>query len=361
MAQNSEMIRTAAANLEKVEEDLHKSESKIEANSAKGIEIAHQRKVDGIKKKIDAATKKKEIVTKRVQDAKQGFKSAKSNLEERVKYMKKVVAKTKELESMEGKAEFQEHLKKLKELIRLNETLKAKEKAYKAACVKQREVIEKKQSELRDSQAKSEDAKRLKEIDDMYDGVKKKYDKIRQLLAKKNQHISMVSRQIDDVPTRTELIQYERRFVELYQQVDSKLEENRKYYDYYNTQQRIYQFLSKEAEMLQSINDTFLEGMKTKSSQQDFLQQMETLISGIERTKESQEKMLSNVRSKFDENSKQHQKLVEKQRAYFKAVKDFQVACDKNEMLEEQLEELMGWSRVTKAYVFPSSLRVYPI
>ena len=50
MAQNSEMIRTAAANLEKVEEDLHKSESKIEANSAKGIEIAHQRKVDGLKK-----------------------------------------------------------------------------------------------------------------------------------------------------------------------------------------------------------------------------------------------------------------------------------------------------------------------
>merc|ERR1711898_50138 len=97
--------------------------------------------------------------------------------------------------SMEGKAEFQEHLQTLKESIRLNE------------------------------------------IDTMYDGVKKKYDKIRQLLAKKNQHISMVARQIDDVPTRTELIQYERRFVELYQQVDSKLEEDRKYYDYYNTQQ----------------------------------------------------------------------------------------------------------------------------
>ena len=56
--------------------------------------------------------------------------------------------------------------------------------------------------------------------------------------------------------------------------------------------------------------------------------------------------MLSNVRQKFEEKSKQHQKLVEKQRAYFKAVKDFQVACDKNEMLEEQLEELMGWAHV---------------
>ena len=72
MAQNSEMIRTAAANLEKVEEDLHKSESKIEANSAKGLEIAHQRKVDSFKKKIDAATKKKEAVTKEGTRCKRG-------------------------------------------------------------------------------------------------------------------------------------------------------------------------------------------------------------------------------------------------------------------------------------------------
>ena len=72
---------------------MQKSESKIEANSAKGLEIAHQRKVDSFKKKIDAATKKKEAVTKRVQGAKEGFKSAKNSLEERVKYLKKSCCK----------------------------------------------------------------------------------------------------------------------------------------------------------------------------------------------------------------------------------------------------------------------------
>lgn len=36
------------------------------------------------------------------------------------------------------------------------------------------------------------------------------------VLAKKNQDIAAVLRQIDDIPTRAELIQYERRFVELY-------------------------------------------------------------------------------------------------------------------------------------------------
>ena len=42
------------------------------------------------------------------------------------------------------------------------------------------------------------------------------------VLAKKNQDIAAVLRQIDDIPTRAELLQYERRFVELYHLVRSK-------------------------------------------------------------------------------------------------------------------------------------------
>ena len=45
---------------------------------------------------------------------------------------------------------------------------------------------------------------------------------------------------------------------------------------------------------------------------------------------------------KHDAAGSKHQKLVEKQRAYFKALKDFQDACDKNEMLEEQIEAVGG-------------------
>ena len=46
-----------------------------------------------------------------------------------------------------------------------------------------------------------------------------KYNRLRQLLAEANLEVAHAVRTIDDVPTRTELIQYERRFVELYQQV----------------------------------------------------------------------------------------------------------------------------------------------
>lgn len=42
-----------------------------------------------------------------------------------------------------------------------------------------------------------------------------------QLLAERNLCIASTSRLIDDVPTRTELIQYERRFAECYDQVQT--------------------------------------------------------------------------------------------------------------------------------------------
>lgn len=56
----------------------------------------------------------------------------------------------------------------------------------------------------------------------------------------------MVQRKIDDIPSRTELQQYQRQFVELYEQVSSKFTETRKYYNSYNTLNDTLQFLQKE-------------------------------------------------------------------------------------------------------------------
>ena len=66
------------------------------------------------------------------------------------------------------------------------------------------------------------------------------------MLAAANLEVATTARSIDDIPTRTELIQYERRFVELYQQTSWKLEETRKYYALYNTLETQLSFLQKE-------------------------------------------------------------------------------------------------------------------
>lgn len=51
-----------------------------------------------------------------------------------------------------------------------------------------------------------------------YDVQKERVNQLRLQLAKKNRTLASLTRQLDDVPGRSELTQYQRRFLELYNQ-----------------------------------------------------------------------------------------------------------------------------------------------
>ena len=59
----------------------------------------------------------------------------------------------------------------------------------------------------------------MRQIEEVYEKDLAKFTRVRQMLAEKNRQVAFVQRRIEEVPTRTELTQYERRFVELYEQV----------------------------------------------------------------------------------------------------------------------------------------------
>ena len=61
-------------------------------------------------------------------------------------------------------------------------------------------------------------------ISNQYESDRAKLQKIRLLLAKRNREIALLQRKIDEVPSRTELSQYQRRFIELFNQSEIKSE-----------------------------------------------------------------------------------------------------------------------------------------
>ena len=137
-----------------------------------------------------------------------------------------------------------------------------------------------------------------------------KYGKLRQMLSENNRGIANSIRVIDDVPSRIELIQYERRFAELYQQVAWKLEETRKYYAVYNTLDSTLTFLQKEVKLLNSISETFPTAMKSTSSKQEFATQFETIVQGVEESLTRQRSVLSVRDNTVDALKATHQRLV---------------------------------------------------
>ena len=256
-------------------------------------------------------------------------------------YIAKLKDQVEKLKVLEDQANQGEELKMLKKLILLNESLKQQELGFKASCKAQLKDLTAKAEVLEGTTDDiQEEDKKLKDIENTHNQVTNKYNRLRKILADANLDVASTVRTIDDIPTRSELIQYERRFAELYQQVAWKLQETRKYFDFYNQLDTSLGFIQKNVKLLNSISDNFDVAMKNVQAKGEYLNQCEQIVKGVESTVVKQEGILSKKTDEVAELRETHTALVEKQRAYFKAVKDFQDECTKNEMLMAKLARM---------------------
>lgn len=129
-------------------------------------------------------------------------------------------------------------------------------------------------------------------------------------MAIKNQEMAKVGRMIDDVPSRSELIQYERRFVELYEQVSDKLDETRKHFATYNALDQKRTYIQKEDSLVTSISTNFATAMKTKPGKQQFLDQCANILGTLQSTLSSEKAKLDSIARQRDGLLAEQQKLV---------------------------------------------------
>ena len=96
------------------------------------------------------------------------------------------------------------------------------------------------------------------------------------------------------------------------------------------------EFLQKEMKLLNSISENFEPAMRDPGSRAEFLGQCGDIVSGVDSSLEKQKKLLQESERESTQLKEKHFGLVQEQRAYYKAIKDFQQECDKNEWLEQQ-------------------------
>jgi hypothetical protein len=248
----------------------------------------------------------------------------------------RIVAETKKLDQLENQQNAKQ-LQMLRNLVGLNESLRTQEVQFKANCKRQmlhmKGMIEALQKEHPDD----DDVERRKLIEDTYAADTEKLKKIKQLASKKNRDIAMVERKIDEVPSRTELLQYQRQFVDLYEQVASRLTETRQYFSTYNTLEDTRTVLAREVSILNSIHDNYKTAMSSKQMREKFLESMDGIVKGVVHNLEKEETKLAKEKKTSDELNDKYLKLVEKERNYYRATKEFQEECKKNELLLTKL------------------------
>ncbi|KAM9347427.1 coiled-coil domain-containing protein 93 isoform 2-T2 [Symphorus nematophorus] len=298
----------------------------------------HRRALASLNKQIQQKTKQLEELQAKHAEVKTGCDEAKRKLTEATEISEKLEKELKSLDEMEEQADGG-LLEKLRALVTMNENLKQQEQEFRTHCREEMVRLQQNIEELKaaSGQDTEEDKERNELIDKQYNTDREKLQKIRLLMARRNREIAILQRKIDEVPSRAELTQYQKRFIELYSQVSATHKETKQFFTLYNTLDDKKVYLEKEVNLLNSIHDNFQQAMSSSAAKDQFLRQMEQIVEGIKQNRIKMEKKKQENKMRRDQLNDEYLELLDKQRLYFKTVKDFKEECRKNEMLLSKL------------------------
>jgi len=351
----SEEIRRAAASYEEMMKKQEEEAAAEAAGAPRGQEQSFLRQLDALKRKVAQASELSAARGAVVADVESKSADLAAKLAKAQKRIGKIAAETAKLEALEGQAENREILAQLRGLVQLNESLKSQEAAFKESCAQQRREMKALLASLDPAGAaggeEDEETARMRAVERMHTTELDSLSKLRRVLARKNQEIASLNRRIDEVPTRAELLQYERRFVELYELSSEKHAETKKFFALYNATQASHDFMSTEVKLLNSIIDAFPAAVLKggPASRQEFLQKLEAILSGVAANKQAVAQEAEQQAEQKDKLTERYNALLEKQRHYFKAVKEFQDECYKNETLQALIDKMEGQEGETAA------------
>ncbi|XP_050938178.1 uncharacterized protein LOC103488264 isoform X2 [Cucumis melo] len=165
-------------------------------------------------------------------------------------------------------------------------------------------------------------------LDDLISASEEELDSVKKALMSSVRETLALKRLLDDVPTQTELIQYERRFSELYINIQDKLRQTRRYYATYNALLEIKDLMLKETSLLNSISSQFQDAIASSASKMKLIDSMVGILKGIQQK-------LDKVNLSHQEEQQVCNALKEKyaaaaveQRRCYTLLKAFQVSTD---------------------------------
>ncbi len=345
MSLHAETLRAETAQYAQREQALRDAAAagKLLANTAQGRAQAHRRRLAGLQHKVQAAQLKQQIAAKAASAARGRAGQASSSLankRSRIDKLQAALAKISDTVQATGQAAV---FAKIEHLQRMRDQLGEQEHAFKANCRRQVKQLNAQLAALKAAaEAGAGDATgdnaQLAEVESAHANTVSRHRRLRGMLARRNREADRLQRLVDDVPSRPELLQYERRFMELYETMARQMEEMRKHYTTFNTLQAKRTALDHEESLLASMRDTFPAAMKSAKGTEQFMGSVQSALDGLLASKAQREGALGERRGTLQSTQEELALLKSAQRAYVKAVKDFTVACEANEDMVARLE-----------------------
>ncbi|KAM5155826.1 coiled-coil domain-containing protein 93 isoform 2-T2 [Callospermophilus lateralis] len=351
-----QIVGLCSAEIKQIVSEYAEKQSELSAEESPeklGTSQLHRRKVISLNKQIQQKTKHLEELQSSHTNLQARYNETKKTLTELKSHSEKLDKEQAALEKIESKAD-PSILQNLRALVAMNENLKSQEQEFKAHCREELMRLQQEIENLKVERTPGGSGKNLssgephealtsgmthdEDLDRRYNMEKEKLYKIRLLQARRNREIAILHRKIDEVPSRAELIQYQKRFIELYRQISAVHKETKQFFTLYNTLDDKKVYLEKEISLLNSIHENFSQAMAFPAARDQFLRQMEQIVEGIKQSRMKMEKKKQENKMRRDQLNDQYLELLEKQRLYFKTVKEFKEEGRKNEMLLSKMK-----------------------
>ena len=302
-----------------------------------GKMLAVERKIAAMERKLAAETAAANEARQRAEAAQAEVVAALEELEKVTAYNDKCEKETKSLMESVADPEQRASVERVMALIKRASSTKADEKEFKAECKKRMLELKDEIERGGEHTLTEEERAQIEEVDATHRREREKFEGERVTLNKRSRAVALLRRKLEDIPTRPELIQYERRFEELYDTVQAKLKETRKYFAAYNVLADTKKYLRKEISLLNSVQQQVAPALGTLSGKSYLVTALAAIQDGVTANIKLVDAKLKSERDAEAECRARHDDAVRLQRQYVALVKELRDAVARERELSAAL------------------------
>lgn len=316
----------------------------VAASGPAGKLLVVERHIAAAEARLAAKEARLAEARRRAASAREAAERASAELDDVVRHNERCVAETEKLRAMVSAPELAETFARLSAKVRRLGELKAAEKTFKADCTREMADMRARLDAMHAAGGAltAEETAEMNEIAARHAEESARRDRLRAAVAKKGRVTQLLRRKLDDIPTRPELMQYERRFEELYDAVQHRLEETRRCFDAYNVAAETSTIVRKEISLLNSLQSQAAEAIATEEGRAALVASLREIRAGV---RANLERVDERVRAERAATAALREKVAEaraRRRTYLSAVKRFQEACDREEATRRRVRERRG-------------------
>lgn len=216
-------------------------------------------------------------------------------------------------------------LKDITDKINKKENLKEEISKFKAFCKEERISLESKLENMEKKQEKinnEESISNFNEIDLNYKLEMQNLLEKKASLFEENKVINILTRKIQVNPSKLELIQYQKRFQELYNQINLINEKNREILNEINSKQEVEKLLKSKLDTFNNLKSVYYE-LKTKKDKENFKTSLENILTSVTESSMRSSDRLVQLNKELEEIKDELMNKQEYEQVYMKLVKEY--------------------------------------